>query len=158
MRHLTPHGLTLIELMVAIAIGCLLMAVAAPYFTDYLVNSRLRESGNSMLADALYAQNEAIKRNGTVRLQVEGSTIQVVDRSGPAEVTLRRRVLPGDVVVDEAAAVDFGSLGRPVPLGAEHIVNMGTGRVPCDATLRCPALRVEAGGAIRLCNDRSACL
>lgn len=151
------RGVTLVELMVTIAIGGLLVMLAAPEFTDYIANSRLREGGNSVLADALFAQNEAIRRNGTVRLRLDGSTVQVLDRSGPAELTLRQRVLAGNVAVDGAATLDFGSLGRPVPLGAEHTVNMSLSGSSCSSTLRCPALRVEAGGAIRLCGDRAVC-
>ena len=63
------RGLTLIELMVGVGDrGALLVLTAAPYFGDYITNSRLREGGNLLLTEALVAQSEAIKRNRTVRL------------------------------------------------------------------------------------------
>ena len=69
MRQLTLHrGVTLIELMVGLVITAVLLGMAAPFFGDYVTNSRLREGGNGLMAEALYAQSEALKRNGVVRL------------------------------------------------------------------------------------------
>ena len=88
MRYLTrtmrrplgqQRGFTLIELMVGIAIAAILMKVGAPFFGDYVVNSRLREGGNMMFTEALMAQSEAVKRNTRVRLSSTGSTLQVLD-------------------------------------------------------------------------------
>jgi type IV fimbrial biogenesis protein FimT len=60
MRHLTrQRGLTLIELMVGLAIGTFLMLTAAPYFSEFTNNSRLREGGNLVYSEALMAQSEA---------------------------------------------------------------------------------------------------
>jgi len=66
-RHLSvERGVTLIELMVTIAIGGILLTVGAPMLSDYIANSRLRAAGEALLSEALYAQQEAIKRNGVV--------------------------------------------------------------------------------------------
>ena len=82
MRQLnTARGLTLIELMVGLTIAAFLLMAAAPFFGDYIRNSRLREAGNALLGEALFAQSEAIKRNTTVRLSTSGATLQVIDRS-----------------------------------------------------------------------------
>jgi hypothetical protein len=50
----------------------LLLASAAPFFGDMVVNSRLREAGNLLLTETLMAQSEAIKRN--TRATVSTST------------------------------------------------------------------------------------
>ena len=113
----TAHGLTLVELMVGIGIAAILMMASAPFFGDYIRNSRLREAGNALLSEALFAQSEAIKLNATVRLSTSGATVQVIDRTDPlAEVVLRERTLAGNVTAP-VATIDYGSEGRPLPFG-----------------------------------------
>lgn len=153
------RGLTLIELMVSLSVLVILAAAAAPYLGDMVANSRLRESGNLLFAETLMAQSEAVKRNGTVRVATNGATVQVIDITvAGAPVVLRTRTLVQTVTTPEAN-FDFGPEGRPVPFGTAVAVNLGTTATGgCTADLRCPGLRVEAGGAIRLCgNHLEAC-
>lgn len=152
------RGMTLIELLIAMAITALLLAAATPMFGDYMANARLRSAGESLRTDALFAQSEAIKRNGTVRLVASGSTLTVTDRSETGlSSTLRTTTLPNGVTVDTATTLDFGSAGRPAPFGTEVTVSVGATGVTCSADYRCPALRVEAGGAVRLCTQKESC-
>lgn len=152
MRRLnTERGLTLIEAMVALAIAAFLALSAAPYFSDYVANSRLRESGNLLYAEALAAQAEAIKRNTTVRLSTSGSTVQVLDMTVVASpVTLRERQLASGVTA-ATSTVNFGAEGRPVPFGDSRSIDLSYSSASCSSDYRCPGLRVEAGGAVRLC-------
>jgi type IV fimbrial biogenesis protein FimT len=154
MRHLNlPRGLTLIELMVGLTISAFLMMVAAPFFGDYIRNSRLREAGNVLLGEALFAQSEAIKRNTTVRLSTDGATLQVIDRSvAGADVLLRERTLSGSVVAP-VATLDFGTEGRPMPFGTSVAIDLSMTGMACSDDTRCPGLRVDAGGATRLCGN-----
>jgi len=161
MRHLNLHrnqrGLTLVELMVGLAIGAFLMLSAAPHFSDYISNSRLREGGNLLYSEALLAQSEAVKRNTTVRLETNGATILIIDRTTPtAPTTLRTRTLNGNVTAP-AATIDFGSEGRPIGFAAGS-VDLSMAGVTCSSDYRCPGLRVDGGGAVRLCgNHLSGC-
>ncbi|MBL8305744.1 MAG: GspH/FimT family protein [Rubrivivax sp.] len=158
MRQLSPirHGLTLIELMVAFAIASLLALAATPFFSDYGVNSRLREGGNLLYAESLFAQSEAIKRNRTVRLATNNNVITVDDLADPDNpVTLRTRQLPENVTIGNAT-VSFGSSGWPTNLAAVAF-NLSHATAVCDADHRCPGLRVDAGGAIRLCGNKLSC-
>jgi len=158
MRHLkSAAGFTLIELMVALAIGVFLVGMASPYFGEYVSNSRLREGGNALLAEALFAQSEALKRNGPVRMQVSATSVKVIDIGVQPEATLRERSLGGDIVAD-VATVDFGSTGTPLPFGTDAAINVNKSGVTCSADLRCPGLRVDGGGGIRLCGNRLSCL
>jgi type IV fimbrial biogenesis protein FimT len=156
MRHLTSSGLTLIELMVAMAIGVFLVGVASPYFGDYISNSRMREGGNALMAEALFAQSEALKRNGPVRLVVSAAGVKVIDIGVVPAATLRERVLSGDILAD-ATTIDFGSTGTPLPFGTAVAINVTKSGVTCNAELRCPGLRIDGGGGIRLCGNHLSC-
>lgn len=161
MRHLKrlhQGGLTLIEVMVAMVIGVVLLAAGAPYFNDLISNSRLRENGNLLLTETLIAQSEAIKRNSVVRLSTAGTTIQVIDLTVPATpVTLRERNTSGGVTLP-TTTLDFGSEGRPTPFGTSASIDVSASSVVCSADLRCPGLRVDAGGAVRLCPNQQSCV
>ncbi|MGC4078525.1 MAG: GspH/FimT family pseudopilin [Rubrivivax sp.] len=150
MRHLKHRGLTLIELMVALAIGAMLMLAAAPHFAEFISNSRLREAGNVLYTQTLYAQSEALKRNATVSLAIDGSTVTVTDVA--ANSALRTVTLSGNVAASEAKTISFNGRGM---IAADASVDLGLPDQTCSADLRCPGLRVEGGGAIRLCGDHT---
>jgi len=147
---------TLIELMVTIAIGGILLTVGAPMLSDYIANSRLRAAGEALLSEALYAQQEAIKRNGVVRLLVSGSSLQVSDQSTTPATPLRTQQLP-DGIAAAAATLNFGSLGRPATFGDTYTVDLSATGITCSKNYRCPSLRVDAGGGVRLCIDKTNC-
>lgn len=62
----TLHGLTLVELLVALALTALLMALAAPSFKRTLQSTTIASSVNTLLADMRYARNQAVRRGGGV--------------------------------------------------------------------------------------------
>ena len=61
------------ELLVAIAIAAILMAVGAPAMRDLVVSQRLRTAANNFYSDLSYARAEAIKRNAPVQVQRAGA-------------------------------------------------------------------------------------
>jgi type IV fimbrial biogenesis protein FimT len=144
---------TLIELMVGLAVLAVLVATAAPFMGDMVINSRLRESGNLLFSEALMAQSEAVKRNTTVRVSTNGASVQVLDMTTPgAPVVLRSRTLTNSVTAP-VATFDFGPEGRPAPFGTAVSMNLSISGTTCSTELRCPGLRVDAGGAMRLCGN-----
>ncbi len=64
--HRTSHaGFTLIELMLAVALGIILMTMAVPSFTSIVLNNRLATKTNELIADLHFARTEAIKQGRT---------------------------------------------------------------------------------------------
>ena len=147
------RGLSLIELMVAFTIMGLLTMAAAPMFSDYGINSRLRESGNLLLAESLFAQSEAIKRNNTVRLSTTAGTMTVSDLSDPANPVVLRTHTMSPGVTAANAEVNFGSQGATVDFTPGSI-NLSHAVGACSSEHRCPGLRVDGGGGIRLCGNQ----
>lgn len=59
---LHSHGFSMIEIMIAIAIIGIVMAVAVPNLSNVLRNSRITSVSNELLATFNFARSEAIKR------------------------------------------------------------------------------------------------
>jgi type IV fimbrial biogenesis protein FimT len=70
------RGFTLVELLTAIAVLAVLVALAVPNFNDATLSARLNGFANSLVAAAQVARSEAIKRNATVTLctSTDGAT------------------------------------------------------------------------------------
>lgn len=150
------RGLTLIELMIGMVITAILLGMAAPYLGDYITNSRLRENGNSLMADALFAQSEALKRNGIVRLNVASGSVQILDMAPATPVVIRSRSFT-DGISATVTALDFGSDGMTRPRGTEASIDTAFAGVTCSAEQRCPRVLVDAGGNVRLCGNKLSC-
>jgi type IV fimbrial biogenesis protein FimT len=69
-------GFTLIEMLVAIAIAAILLALAAPSFEDAAVSSKVSDIATKVAVAANNARSEAIKRNGevVVCMSADGAT------------------------------------------------------------------------------------
>jgi len=66
-----PHhqqGFTLLEMMIALAIAAILIVIAIPTFRDSTLRSTLTVQSNDLVAGALTARSEAIKRRAAVSL------------------------------------------------------------------------------------------
>ena len=61
-------GFTLIELMVAIAVTAILVALAVPSFRNLIVSSRLNGVASDMVDAVSFARSESIKRNSSIQL------------------------------------------------------------------------------------------
>ncbi|MFI3217654.1 MAG: GspH/FimT family pseudopilin [Methylococcales bacterium] len=67
-------GFTLLELIVAISIAGILMALAIPSFSDMMRNNRLTTYANELVTSLNLARSEAIKRGVTVTVAKTSAT------------------------------------------------------------------------------------
>lgn len=67
-RISSVQGFTLVELIVAISIAAILLAIAVPSYSGSQLNSQLRASANDLIGSINLARSEAIKRGKTVTL------------------------------------------------------------------------------------------
>lgn len=74
--HARAHrsgGFTLVEMMIVISLVAIIMAIAVPSFRDASLGSQLRATANELVASAMLARSEAIKRNAPVTMCVSTS-------------------------------------------------------------------------------------
>jgi type IV fimbrial biogenesis protein FimT len=67
-RH--TSGFSLVELIVTLFIVSTLMALAAPNFSEWIQNSRIRTTSEALLAGLQLTKSEAVSRNARVRFQL----------------------------------------------------------------------------------------
>lgn len=75
-RNLRPRlrrGFSLIELMVVVAVAVLIISLAAPSFSEYIVTQRVRSVHAQLVTDIQYARSEAASRGQVVAIQFEHS-------------------------------------------------------------------------------------
>jgi type IV fimbrial biogenesis protein FimT len=120
-------GFTLIELVVTIAVGAILLALAIPSFTRTLVSARLTATANEVTAALSQARLEAIRRNqltqfcgsannGSDQLGNDCGTsvgaVRTLDPSGTSSTSIRTAlVLPPDVTLGSLTSLRYDGTG-----------------------------------------------
>ncbi|MGA8048932.1 MAG: GspH/FimT family protein [Burkholderiales bacterium] len=63
------QGMTMIEMMIALAIAALILMLALPSFSIFLQNTQIRNGAESILSGLNFARTEAVRLNTPVRFQ-----------------------------------------------------------------------------------------
>lgn len=163
MSQRTPPdgGYTLLELMIALSIAAILLAMAVPSYSGSRLNSQLRASANDLIGSINLARSEAIKSGSTVTLcaSSDGATCGGTWSQGwvvrrDADVLHSQSALPAGFRITESsgnATLLFQSTGvdataamftlcrsSPTAGGQERVISM-------DATGRAFVKRTTAG-------------
>lgn len=119
------RGFTLIELMIGLAIAAFLMLLALPSMTEFMANTRVRNTAEAIANAARQAQMEAIKRNRDVQLLLDPAVGLTINDPHPdlgGVVDAEPFNVAADVVVDEIPAAGLkatftalGQFGKPNP-------------------------------------------
>lgn len=134
------RGVTLVEMMIALAIIAFVLLGAVPAFGTFLQNTQIRNAAETTMAGITLARAEALRRNATVRFQLvsdltagcalsAGSLNWVVSLADPAGAC---DVAPSDAppqIVQKKSARDGSPNVSVATAGGSVIVFNGLGRV-----------------------------
>lgn len=116
---LTParrHGFSLIELLVAVSVIAILMAVAIPNFTIWIRNAQVRAVADALQSSVRLAQAEAQRRNVSVVLFRTTDTACAPNATANASgMHWQLRSIPNPLMTDAADAavtIQCGSLSE----------------------------------------------
>lgn len=94
-RRGATAGFTIIELLVAVAIAAILMALAAPSFNEFLAKRRVEGTTSELVTDIQFARSEAVSRNAPVRVTF-GNGCYVIHLASVAADTTTCATTPAD--------------------------------------------------------------
>lgn len=123
------RGFTLIEVIIAMVIAAVLLMLALPSYTEFMRNTRIRNTADSIAGGIRLAQTEAIRRNQDVELIVTPATgWSVRDPVAP-------QILHNELFSESAGQLTV----NPNPPGAVKLTYSGLGQLrqptnPDDAT------------------------
>ena len=120
-RHDLPppngvDGFTLIELIVALAIAGILVALAAPSFTNLIARQRVKAVASELYADLSKTRSWAITRNSNVTLSPKTggwqNGWQILDPVTPSVVLEDRGAAVGATIASASTGVVYRASGR----------------------------------------------
>ncbi|MBM3461993.1 MAG: prepilin-type N-terminal cleavage/methylation domain-containing protein [Armatimonadetes bacterium] len=108
MRPASRRGFKLIELILAMALMAVLLAIALPYYRKYQARSALRLGASTLAADLRYARGLAIKSGpATVDMRTSGR-YDITDTNARK---VRTQTLPDKVTIASGSTLVFAENG-----------------------------------------------
>jgi Tfp pilus assembly protein FimT len=143
--------MSVLEVIVALAIGGLLTIVALPHLQRYMALRDLRQTARLLGADLRLTQQYAITQNQMFRLQYTAASAQYTLLRTSDSTTLKVVAVPSTVTITTTFPsnwADFAGTGAPVQSGTfcltEGTANLkvdvqpATGRVQIAEVTTCP--------------------
>lgn len=148
------RGVTLIELMIAVAIVGILFALAAPGYSGWIQNQQIRAAAESILNGIQVTRSEAVKNNGRARFvlcNVPLSSWQVLaipataPAAAPAATAECGAGTATEVRIQERSSQEGSQLAQVVvtPNGATTITFNSFGRVVANADASAPITQFD---------------
>ncbi|MCY1438175.1 Type II transport protein GspH [compost metagenome] len=98
-------GFTLTELMVTVSVIAILVAVAVPSFSDFVLRNRIKEYATDLASGLRIARSEALKRNAVVKVCASNNGTSCASSGGWEQGWI---VLAGSTVVLREQAIASG--------------------------------------------------
>jgi len=120
---IVQRGVSLIELLVGIAIIVIAVALGAPSFTEWIYNSQIRSTAESVHNGLQWARAEAVRRNTPVRMQLTSSLDDscTIATAGPSWVVSTA----SPVSKCSSSNTDIAQAGQPVSGRASATIDSG---------------------------------
>lgn len=175
--------MTLIEIGIGLAIFAILLGLAAPSFSTWLQNSKIRTTAEAINNGLQLARAEAVQRNAVVRFQLTTTltgacalsttdsnwVISLDDPSGACanapDDTVAPRIIQtrpaaegstNTVVAADQAAIAFNGLGRQSAIGGAPLTTVNIDISSAAANTRSLRVSVSSGGQTRMCDPALA--
>jgi len=145
------HGVSMLELMIAVAIGSILLMIGVPSFQSWIQNTQIRTAAESVLDGLQLARTEAVRRNVNVRFNLTDPAGMVTWTVGCENVTAN---CPAGI--QSRAGIEGGTNARvgisvaayPSPVNAGYFNGPGAGAglpagVTFDGLGRVPAKNID---------------
>ncbi|MBU6459601.1 MAG: GspH/FimT family pseudopilin [Proteobacteria bacterium] len=158
---MTPcSGVTLIELMLAIFIMSLLLALTLPSYSSWIQENQIRTVAESALNGLQSARDEAVKTNSLVTLTFNGTDWTVTPDNSTTVITQssgNATQEPNATLQTSLNPITFNGLGQVSPPSTVTINITDPKGGNClsaspPGTMRCLNIVVQSGGALRLCD------
>jgi len=168
--RLRQSGLSMVEVMVVVAILSALLATGLPSFMDWVQNTQIRSTAESIASGLQVARTEALRRNTPVQFILTGN-------GGVGETGWEVRARNSDQLLRPKPAGEGGTKSQlaTVPADARMVTFTGIGRVmnnsdgsprltrvdidnPSLSAAQSRDLRVTIsdGGSIRMCDPATS--
>jgi type IV fimbrial biogenesis protein FimT len=131
------RGVTLVELIIAIAVLAALLAMGVPAFTEWIQNTQCRTAAESILNGLQTARAEAVRRNTVVRFSLTDKDGQVswaldcptVTANCPGKLQER---LAGESTTQARVTVSDSPIPNPAPVGHFSALISNAGELPAE--------------------------
>ena len=151
------QGFTLIELMITVTVFVVLTVLAIPSFNQWISNTKIRSTTESVLAGFQLARTEAVRLNRGVRMTLNADTSWSVTEVISGNVVQTRPAAEGSsnttmaVTPGGATTVDFNGLGRVTNTTPITQVDVDSTVIAAAETKEL-RITINTGGAARACD------
>ena len=173
LRPSQAAGVTLIELLIAVSVTAILLAIATPSMRAFIENVRIRATSESLQNGLALARAEAVRRNQAIEFVrlTTGWVVRVPGTSAALHTASGKEGNNGIAVTIAPSGADritYDAFGRTTanadgssPLST---VDIASAHPPSVGNYRPLRVQIQATGAPRVCNpavsstDSKACL
>lgn len=142
------RGFTLIELMVTVSVLAIVLAVAAPSFSEFVAGQKVKTAANDLTTALILARSEAIKRNADIVVAPVTADTWASGWNVTAAGTtlLQQQALPSVSLTKTPSTITYQASGRPTATsrfeiaGASTIrcLSVDTSGIPSTKKAACP--------------------